>query len=207
MEFWRTLQTVFSVGTTAPMKCLVCKKDLLTRHRRKNKAEAAAANQELRPSEAPSDVQEKPSTVEEVTPKATPRVHSLRDSFQLLTQLVESSVSPPTQLELAQLSPGELWTLVGKWLECSSCAKKDDPPRSSIRSEWKALRRVAAATSTLAFVSQSLERIQLDGVLGGDRRRSRPASTTASRAGSDPEMDRGEYWPWDLAFCYDCGPR
>lgn len=129
---------------------------LLARHRRKKKAEAAAANQELRPSEAASDVQEKPSTVEEVTPKAAPRVHSLRDSFLFLTQLVESSVSLPSQVELAQLSSGELWAHIGKWLECSSCAKKDDPPRSSIRSDWKALRRVAAATSTLAFVSQSL---------------------------------------------------
>jgi len=131
---------------------------LLTRHRRKKKAEAeaAAVNQELRPSEAPFDVQEKPSTVEEVTPKAAPRVHSLRDSFQLLTQLVESSVSPPTQPELAQLSSGQLWSYIGKWLECSSFAKQDAQPRSAIRSEWKALRRVAAATSTLAFMSQSL---------------------------------------------------
>lgn len=159
---------------------------LLARYRRKKKAEAAAANQELRPSESPSDMQEKPSTVEEVTPKAAPRVHSLRDSFQLLTQLVESSVSPPTQLELAQLSSGELWAHISKWLECSSCAKKDDPPRSSIRPEWKALRRVAAATSTLAFMSQSL--------LTGDAEKKHSACTRSLLQASERFDERFRAW-------------
>lgn len=128
----------------------------LMRHRRKKRAEASAVDQELQPTETQPDAQEQPNTVEKMTPKAAQRVHSLRDSYQLLTQLVESSESPPRPQELAQLSSGQLWSHIGKWLECSSLAKKDDQPLSSISSHWRTLRRVAAATSTLAFLSQSL---------------------------------------------------
>lgn len=159
---------------------------LLMRHRRKKKAEAAAPNQELRPSEAPSDVQEKPRTVEEGIPKTTQRVHSLLDSFSLLTQLVESRVSPPTQLELAQLSSSQLWTHIGKWLEGSSVAKTEDPPRASIRSYWKALRRVAAATSTLAFMSQSL--------LTGDSEETHSACTRELLHASERFDERFRAW-------------
>lgn len=129
---------------------------LLMRNRRTKTARVQGTNQESTPTEPQSDTPEQPRSVETEEPRATERVHSLANSFHMLTQLVESSESPPTQLELARLSQDQIWPQISRWLERSSFVKKGVQPAPSTCAEWKGLYRVSAATSALAFMSETL---------------------------------------------------
>lgn len=87
----------------------------------------------------------------------TERVHPLQNTFILLTDLVESEDSIPTDRALGQMSARKLWSRIARWLEKAKIARPSGAAVSSSSQEWQVLHHVADSLSALAFMSQTLQ--------------------------------------------------